>query len=525
MATRETWTRSLSRVVAVLLLAVLAGACQPWTMFGFDATHSGDNSSESAITATNVASLVTAGVTAGVVGPISSAPVAAGGMLYVTADGGPKNPHGNGTLFAYAGEGSHSCIRHLHRLRQPCKPAWHVTPAGDHGLNGSPAVDLTENIVYVGAADGILYAYNTNGVLQWKSPPLGGSIESSPTIADGSIYVSQNYGWTFVFPLSNGSDGNNTSCATNQAGRICYPEWAVKSPGDVESSPAVAEINGEWYLYTTSGLPFDWVWAFEGTYSASCSGTPYGYNNGHYHVGYVAQCPIEWYAEWGPVRGTSPVVNIAKDLVYVGTLTDGLQAFSADGTKGCSQVVQPTGEEIYGGQPLLQCNDLWTAPGAGSTDRQIGSSPALDVSAGPHGIVYIGDRNGNFYAFDAVSGSELWTVATEGTIDSQPAIAGGVVYVGCSNRLAPPTSDNQACGASLYAFSDSTTGGRLWTTNINGSNGTVDNNPLVVDENPNKDIGAVLVASSSGSPVATDCFSLNYHPDCTGQVYLYTPSP
>ena len=252
MTGRERWTRSFTGVGLVLPLALLLGACQPWTMFGFDAAHSGDNSSEYMIGRGNVGNLVEGATTTGVNGSsingyISSVPTTANGMLYVTAN---VSSDGDGTLYAYSANGSENCTT---PIPQTCTPLWTVTPAGNHQLDSSPAIDPSENIVYVGSADGVLYAYNaSNGSLEWQSPPLGGSVDSSPTIANGYIYVSIVYGWTYVFPLTTGSDGVNPSCGDDTTGKmICQPQYGDLTPGDVYSSPAIA--NGVMYTATASG--------------------------------------------------------------------------------------------------------------------------------------------------------------------------------------------------------------------------------------------------------------------------------
>ena len=168
----------------------------------------------------------------------------------------------------------------------------------------------------------------------------------------------------------------------------------------------------------------------------------------------------------------------------------------------------------------MTCAPLWT----GNTGRQIGSSPAIDPLAGPEGpsgpdgIVYIGGRDGNLYAFDATNGTPLWNEATGGTIDSAPAVANGVVYVGCSNLLEPP-SGSQTCTASVFAFDDQT-GGQLWSATANGTNTTVDNSPIIVD-NPQSHVGFVFVGSSSAPRVPFDCFG-NTPSNCTGQVSAFT---
>ncbi|MFE7835490.1 PQQ-binding-like beta-propeller repeat protein [Streptomyces sp. NPDC057474] len=55
----------------------------------------------------------------------------------------------------------------------------------------------------------------------------------------------------------------------------------------------------------------------------------------------------------------------------------------------------------------------------------VSSSPAV---AG--GVVFVGCRDGNLYAVDAASGEQRWKIRTGGAVLSSPAVAGGVVYVG-----------------------------------------------------------------------------------------------
>ncbi|HYT45021.1 MAG TPA: PQQ-binding-like beta-propeller repeat protein, partial [Methylomirabilota bacterium] len=64
---------------------------------------------------------------------------------------------------------------------------------------------------------------------------------------------------------------------------------------------------------------------------------------------------------------------------------------------------------------------LWTAP----TRGKICSSTAV-----ANGVVYVGSLDSNLYAFNATTGKQLWTAPTRGKIYSSPAVANGVVYVG-----------------------------------------------------------------------------------------------
>ena len=62
------------------------------------------------------------------------------------------------------------------------------TGAGGRGIHGTPAV--ADGLAYVGAYDGVLYAFTLDsGDLAW-STDLGGSIGSSPLYLDGELYVS-----------------------------------------------------------------------------------------------------------------------------------------------------------------------------------------------------------------------------------------------------------------------------------------------------------------------------------------------
>jgi outer membrane protein assembly factor BamB len=114
-------------------------------------------------------------------------------------------------------------------------------------------------------------------------------------------------------------------------------------------------------------------------------------------------------------------------------------------------------------------HEIWgTATGA--SDEGINSSPAV---AG--GVVYVGSDDGSVWAFDASSGASLWSFATGGAVRSSPAIVDGVVYAGSSN-------------GSVYAI-DAATGTEIWSF---ATGGDVTASPLVVD-------GLVFVGSRGGT--------------------------
>jgi outer membrane protein assembly factor BamB len=91
----------------------------------------------------------------------------------------------------------------------------------------------------------------------------------------------------------------------------------------------------------------------------------------------------------------------------------------------------------------------WQNPlGVPSSAFFLESSPAV-----ANGVVYVGSVEGIVYALNANTGARLWSFATGREVESSPAIANGVVYVG---------SDD----GNLYALNAST-GAKLWSVAIN----------------------------------------------------------
>src|SRR5439155_300336 len=106
--------------------------------------------------------------------------------------------------------------------------------------------------------------------------------------------------------------------------------------------------------------------------------------------------------------------------------------------------------------------ERWSFP----TGDIVDSSPAV-----ANGVVYVGSFDGRIYAIDALTGSMLWNFITRGRVRSSPAVDNGVVYVG--------SLDNR-----VYAL-DAASGAVLWR-GMTGKN--VRGSPSVVD-------GAVYVGS------------------------------
>lgn len=254
------------------------------------------------------------------------------------------------------------------------------------------------------ASENVLKASNVAQLTVDWTATLGsiGAHVGSPTVAGGVVYEAFNK--LYAFPVACGTGGAH-----------CSPTWVGKVPNGSSAAPAVA--NGEVYIGGLGKLL-----AFKvgcGTGGATC-------------------LPL-WTATTPDAFDASPTV--ADGVVYAATENSpdgGLYAYPADcGTGGAT------------------CDPIWHATLAGSSQF---SSPAV---AG--GVVYVGTLQGYLYAFavGCASGGAvclpLWKGTTSDSdappgestsaIDSSPAVAGGMVFVGSIDGLlyAYPASCSDPC--------------------------------------------------------------------------------
>ena len=80
------------------------------------------------------------------------------------------------------------------------------------------------------------------------------------------------------------------------------------------------------------------------------------------------------------------------------------------------------------------------------------------------GVVYAAGPEDDFYALDAATGEELWSVQLDGTIYSQPVVADETIFVG----------DGEG---TLYALATAD-GDELWTVRLDGP---VEGSPVILD--------------------------------------------
>ena len=420
------------------LAGPVAATSGDWPQFHNDATHQGYNSAETTLSASNVGSLGLAWTAT--TGGYNSSLVVADGVVYLGSE--------DGKLYAYAvgcasGGGT-------------CTPLWTATVGGNGTWMSTPAV--ANGVVYVGSSDDNLYAFDAAGVTGCSGSPksctplwtaaAGGDLSySPPTVANGVVYVGS-YVWDHTLYAFDAA--GVTGCSGSP--KSCAPLWTATTGFAIDSSPTVA--NGVVYIGSNDGK----LYAFDASGVTHCSGSPKtctplwtattgavtyypahsspAVANGVVYIGSndhtlyafdaagcsgINPCAPLWTATTGNAIDSSPAV--ANGVVYVGSNDGKLYAYAV----GCAS----------GGE---SCTPLWTA-----TTGSVGSSsPAV-----ANGVVYVGTSDGNLYAFDAAgvtgcggspkSCTPLWSAPIG--VATSPAVANGVVYVSSSSM-----------NSELYAF-------------------------------------------------------------------------
>jgi outer membrane protein assembly factor BamB len=255
--------------------------------------------------------------------------------------------------------------------------------------------------------------------MQWRFA-TGGDVISSPAIADGVVYIGSGNGKLYAIEERSGQQ-----------------RWAYDAGVPIHSSPAVG--GDTVYFVTRNGT----------LHALDRNG------KSRWRVATGPDAPWPWGHESGDFFISSPV--LAGDLVLFGG-GDGV-VYAIDARSGATRWKTATGERIRATPAVAEGGvfvgsargrlyrfDLATGAkhwsydtaGVGMDSSKFGfdrstlqSSPAV-----ANGVVYIGSRDGSFYAVDAKSGALRWkTDYGFPWVITSPAVTGGRVYIGSSDGL------------------------------------------------------------------------------------------
>jgi outer membrane protein assembly factor BamB len=248
---------------------------------------------------------------------------------------------------------------------------------------GTPVLGSGGN-VYVGSADGSLYAFDATGSKLWKTKSVpGDSIHAAPAAASG---------YRFYVPQDGG-----TMASYDRSGALT---WSIYLDGELHASPVVGS-DGVIYVGSDSDSLYAvnpdgsrrWGFGTGGNVRTAPaigpSGTLYVGSDDGYLYALRPDGTQKWRFQTGDKVRSSPAVD-ASGTVYVGSDDGKVYAVDSTGTQ------------------------VWSV----STGGNVRSSPAI----GPTGRIYVGSSDDSVYAITP-SGQTAWTYATNGPVTSSPAVS------------------------------------------------------------------------------------------------------
>ena len=338
------------------------------------------------------------------------------------------------------------------------------------------------------ALSGSAGAQTSGGDEIWRFE-TGDSVQSSPTVIDGTVFV--------------GSDDNNVYALDVGDGTEL---WSFETSFNIRPSPTVVGDTvfvGSWNgnLYGLNAGDGSERWSFEAASTIDSSptvadgtvlfGTVDNDSPNYVYALDTTDGTEQWRFELGDDIRSSPTV--VDGTVFIGSRDN--TAYALDATDGTEQWSFETSDRITSSPTVadgtvfvgswdsniyaLDVEDgteLWSF----ETDGAVGSSPTVADST-----VFVGSYVSNVYALDAEDGTELWSFETDGGVSSSPTVADGAVFVGAHDNVQEDTN--------VYAL-DSSDGTKLWSFETGDE---VWSSPTVVD-------GTVFVGSDDNSVYALD---------------------
>lgn len=316
---------------------------------------------------------------------------------------------------------------------------WAVETGGS--VRSSPTV--TDGTVYIGSYDANVYALSAEtGAERW-SFQTSGKIESSPTVVNGTVYIGNNDGILYAVSAEDGTE--KWSFETGTDNEICTTPAVFGGTVYVASNDNSIGSSSQGRLYAVSAADGTQQWAFSErsvltspvvTHETGSDGTVYfGSEAGSVYALSAADGSKKWEFEFDVGHIEAPTV--VGDTLYIGSATD-LYALSVDdGTTQWGRrdaddhstiMTQPTvvDDDIYIGRS----NNGRDSSGldvvssrVGKRKWNFGTLTVVQTKPAVHnGVVHFASDAGKVYAVSVRDGTELWTFDATGTEPSSVSV-------------------------------------------------------------------------------------------------------
>jgi outer membrane protein assembly factor BamB len=286
----------------------------------------------------------------------------------------------------------------------------------------SPAI--ANGLAYVGSTDGYLYAIDLkSGAMRWKFETKA-RVVSSPTVAGGLVYFSSYDGWFYAIDAL--------------AGKL---KWKFKNAG--ERRFAATHIHGSLPVAETMPDPFDCYLSSPAVWNGNVY---FGSGDGNIYALDAVTGKVKWNFHTGDVVHASPAIS--GGTLFIGSWDSYFYAIDAASGKEKwrfktgidpdihNQVGIQSSAAVADGTVYFGCRDshlyaLDVATGKKRWSFSTGSSWVISSPAVMNGKVYFATSDtALFYALDAGSGKQVFSLKFHFPFFSSPAIAGNTLYIG-----------------------------------------------------------------------------------------------
>ena len=317
--------------------------------------------------------------------------------------------------------------------------------ATDGAVSSSPTV--ADGMVFVGSNDNKVYALDyLTGEWVW-SYATDGVVSSSPTVADGKVFVGS-YD-TKVYALDAFTGAFIWSYTTD--------DWVVSSPAVADGKVFVGSYDTK--VYALDAATGAHIWDYptgDYVYSSPAVGDGKVFVGSFDYKVYALDAATGahiWNYTTGERVYSSPTYYSDYGMVYVGSV-DG-NVYALDASTGEEQWSYFTGQNVVSSPAVAYYNvyvgsyyddgKVWALDAYNGDflwSRTTGNHSVPSSPAVAFGKVYVGSNDwtgkggviiGKVYALDASTGETVWSYTTGGSVSSSPAVAFGKVYVGSAD--------------------------------------------------------------------------------------------
>jgi outer membrane protein assembly factor BamB len=150
---------------------------------------------------------------------------------------------------------------------------------------------------------------------------------------------------------------------------------------------------------------------------------------------------IVWHQTTAAAEPFFASAAVAGGMIYIQGDTGLLYAFNTSGTLQWSKQLGTSGLSgpvVVNGLIYVESgNSIYALTTSGNIQWSYvtGNAAEADAVAVGNGRVFATSTDGKVYAFDASTGTLIWSFSTGSSFVSTPAVANGIVYVGCENKI------------------------------------------------------------------------------------------